>query len=50
MYDEEVELPSDIRGIAYIKIRKNDWKFELVRELNTAGFDADANRIVGNPD
>lgn len=50
MYDEEVELPSDIRGIAYIKIGKNDWKFELVRELNTAGFDADANRIVGNPD
>lgn len=49
MYDEEVELPSDIRGIAYIKIGKNDWKIELVRELNTAGFDADANKIVGNP-
>ena len=43
----DVEIPSDYAGVLYIPMdTPGAWKMSLVRELKTAGFDVDANRIV----
>lgn len=47
LYEDEVELPSDISGILYTKIDKSEkWKTSLVKELKTAGFKVNANDIL----
>lgn len=39
MYEEEVELPSDIIGIGYVAIKNDDrWQLELAKELQKCGF------------
>ena len=41
---EKFEIPSDFSGVLYIPYdRRGTWKFELVRELRAAGYEADAN-------
>lgn len=41
-----VEFPSDFSGVAYVPFDATslDWKFGLVKELKSAGFDIDANK------
>lgn len=47
LHAEGVELPSDIHGLLYIPIDKNDtWKFAIVKELKAAGYTVDANNIL----
>jgi len=47
LYENGVELPSDISGVLYTKIDESEnWKFRLVKELKTAGFNVDANDIL----
>jgi len=47
LYEEGVELPSDISGVLYTKIDESEnWKFRLVKELKAAGFNANANDIL----
>lgn len=47
LYEDDVELPSDISGVLYTKIDNSEnWKFRLVKELKTAGFNVDANDIL----
>jgi predicted nucleotide-binding protein len=47
LYEDDVELPSDISGVLYTKIDNSEnWKFRLVKELKTAGFIVDANDIL----
>lgn len=43
----DVELPSDLHGLLYIPVHRNndEWKLALVREMKAAGLEADANRI-----
>ena len=39
------EIPSDYSGVLYIPLDESGaWKFQLVREMKSAGFDIDANR------
>lgn len=39
MYEEEVELPSDIVGIGYVAVKSDDkWQYELAHELQKCGF------------
>ena len=46
LYQEGVELPSDILGVTYIPLGVgSQWKHELAREMRFAGVDADANRL-----
>lgn len=46
MYEEEVELPSDIKGIGYVAVNNNDkWQFELVKELQSCGFNVSADSL-----
>ena len=43
-----VEIPSDYAGVEYISLDEaGAWKMTLFRELRTAGFNIDANRLVG---
>ena len=47
MHEDGVELPSDLHGILYISIdAAKTWKFKLVKELNAAGYDVNANKIL----
>ena len=47
LYEDDVELPSDISGVLYTKIDNSEnWKFRLVKELKSAGFNVDANDIL----
>lgn len=40
----EIEDPSDFSGVAYIGVGSNDWKRELLRELDKAGIAFDHRR------
>lgn len=43
----DVEMPSDILGLVYEKIDVSEgWKIKLARELRSAGFEVDMNRVV----
>ena len=40
-----VEIPSDYSGVVYVSLDDQDWKLKYIRELKTAGYEADANKI-----
>lgn len=43
----DVEIPSDYAGVEYIKFgESNDWELRLTRELQSAGYNVDANRLT----
>lgn len=43
----DVEIPSDYAGVVYIPLDDSDgWKMKLVKELQSAGFQVDANRTL----
>lgn len=45
--EDEVKENSDITGTGYIKIDKADgWKMQLAKELKTAGYDVDINKLI----
>jgi predicted nucleotide-binding protein len=44
----DIELPSDILNVSYTPYDdKGHWRLELVRELRAAGYNVDANRLMG---
>jgi hypothetical protein len=45
LYEPEVELPSDVDGLAYVSLASN-WQRELVRDLRDAGFDFSLDRAL----
>jgi len=41
-----VEIPSDLRGIAYYELDKGDaWQYKLAKEFRDAGFSVDLNKV-----
>ncbi|MDZ7913634.1 MAG: nucleotide-binding protein [Rhodococcus sp. (in: high G+C Gram-positive bacteria)] len=47
LYESNVELPSDISGLAYTALDvAGAWRFELVRELKAAGIDASLDKAM----
>ena len=47
LYQEEVELPSDFKGVVYIPLdERGAWKLSLARELKAAGLEADLDKAV----
>jgi predicted nucleotide-binding protein len=47
MYEDGVELPSDLHGVLYNSIDDaKTWKFKLVKELTAAGYQVDSNKIL----
>ena len=47
LYKQDVEPPSDFSGIVYIALEKQDtWKFQLAKEIKTAGIDIDLNDAI----
>ena len=43
----EVEIFSDYSGVLYIQMDDSDgWKFKLVQELQSAGYEVDANVLI----
>lgn len=46
LYSPGVELPSDIRGVAYYELDKGGaWRYSLAKELRDAGFPVDMNKL-----
>jgi predicted nucleotide-binding protein len=46
LYKEGVELPSDIKGVAYIELDKaGAWQYGLAKELRAAGLPVDMNKL-----
>ena len=46
LYEEGVELPSDIHGLSYVPLDSADgWKLKLTREMREVGFTIDMNKI-----
>jgi predicted nucleotide-binding protein len=47
LLQEKVEKPGDIDGVVYTPIDKGGiWKYSLVKELKTCGYDVDANKVL----
>ena len=47
LYDEGVELPSDIRGLSYVPLDSADgWKLKLAKEMLQADYLVDMNKIL----
>ena len=47
LYDEGVELPSDIRGLSYVPLDSaNGWKLKLAKEMLQADYLVDMNKIL----
>ncbi len=43
----DIEIPSDYSGVIYITIDESEtWKFTLIKELKSAGFEVDANKAI----
>ena len=46
----EVEIPSDYAGVEYILFSDtSNWKLSLIKELQSAGFNVDANKATRRP-
>jgi hypothetical protein len=46
LYEPEVELPSDIKGLIYIQLDSpGAWKLELAKELKAAGMEVDFSKM-----
>ena len=42
-----VDMPSDLAGVVYTDLDTADgWKLKLIKELNAAGFNVDANKVT----
>lgn len=49
LYEENVELPSDIYGISYVQMDKRGaWKMELAQEIASADITVDMNKLLLN--
>lgn len=43
--DENIEIPGDLSGMVYTT--KDNWEFEMLKELNAAGMKIDMNKLLG---
>ena len=49
LYEEGVELPSDIYGISYVPMDEREaWKLYLAREMASVGINVDMNKLLPN--
>jgi predicted nucleotide-binding protein len=49
LYEEGVELPSDIHGIIYVQMdERGAWKLELAQEMASIGMTVDMNKLLPN--
>jgi predicted nucleotide-binding protein len=47
LYDDGVELPSDMNGVVYVLLDEHGaWKTTLLKELRNVGFDYDLNKLI----
>jgi predicted nucleotide-binding protein len=45
LYGKGVELPSDFKGVVYIPLDDDSWRYKLLQELRSAGLDLDLNEL-----
>ena len=47
LYESGVELPSDLHGVIYNPLDEaGNWRFQLAKELSTAGYNINANNLL----
>jgi len=42
----DIERPSDYDGVVYISLDNSNWQMELARELRSAGYAVDLNKVI----
>jgi len=42
----DVETPADLDGIVYISMDDGNWKIDIAKELNTAGYSIDGDKLL----
>lgn len=45
LIEEGVEQPSDFRGVVYISLADDSWRYKLLQELRSAGLNFDLNKL-----
>ena len=43
--EENLEIPGDLSGMVYTT--KDNWEFEMLKELKAAGMKIDMNKLIG---
>ena len=46
LLDKGVDKPGDLDGIIYHPTDNETWKYDLVKELRSSGYNVDANKII----
>jgi len=46
LYEKGVELPSDLHGLLYVSLDGRGWQMDLAKELKTAGYEIDLNKLL----
>lgn len=47
LHEDEVEVPSDVSGVIYVKYDDpGAWKLQLAKEIKAAGIEIDMNRVL----
>ena len=46
LLDNDVEKPGDLDGIIYHPTNNETWKYDLVKELKSSGYNVDANKLL----
>ena len=46
LLDNDVEKPGDLDGIIYHPTNNETWKYDLVKELKSIGYNVDANKLL----
>lgn len=45
LFEEEIEQPSDFKGVVYIPLGDESWRYKLLQELRGAGLNFDLNKL-----
>ena len=41
LVEKGIEIPGDLSGIVYISLEDENWKMQVMRELNSGGLEID---------
>lgn len=46
LYEKDVDIPSDLRGLLYASLDDRGWQTDLAKELKAAGYKIDLNKVL----
>jgi predicted nucleotide-binding protein len=46
LVEKDVEIPSDLSGVLFVKLEDSDWQFKLAQEMKAIGLPIDMNKLL----